>query len=326
MYCALNTVNTVNYESTTTKYMQYGSATVGLSQVIVHLYIYFNKDKLIEILNEILQIEKKYQKITGINDKTLLIFIFYLLICFTCTSNMLYSYISVGFSHIFYILQSLIYESQLIFSGLIQIFCTSLIIIIRKRLININEEFEKCVNLHGIQYLNQLLEDRSEILNLCEVKISSLYGTPLIFLFLGAIINVVGGFYYTSYIFDGTIWFPLEDYVTVIVYNLLFPMLQFMLFPCFLFLQDCTEEANKTARILSRISRRGTDIEKMVDKFLMKNLQQRPILTAYGFFPLNKRTLFKIFAAIFTYMVILIQFKDMENTNKKLVGTKTTTL
>ncbi|XP_055921520.1 gustatory and pheromone receptor 39a-like isoform X4 [Eupeodes corollae] len=111
-----------------------------------------------------------------------------------------------------------------------------------------------------------------------------------------------------------------------VVNTFIFWITQFMAFPMMVFHQDVTCEANKTARILSRISRRGTDIEKMVDKFLMKNLQQRPILTAYGFFPLNKRTLFKIFAAIFTYMVILIQFKDMENTNKKLVGTKTTTL
>lgn len=48
----------------------------------------------------------------------------------------------------------------------------------------------------------------------------------------------------------------------------------------------------------------------------MKNLHQKPILTAYGFFPMDNTTLFKLFTAIFTYMVILVQFKEMETTNK----------
>lgn len=48
----------------------------------------------------------------------------------------------------------------------------------------------------------------------------------------------------------------------------------------------------------------------------MKNLHQKPILTAYGFFPMDNTTLFKLFTAIFTYMVILVQFKEMETSNK----------
>ncbi|XP_055847227.1 gustatory and pheromone receptor 39a-like [Episyrphus balteatus] len=175
--------------------------------------------------------------------------------------------------------------------------------------------------------LGEILTDRSEIINLCEVKISSLYGIPIIFMLTNSLVNGPAGPFYANYIFEprtpNTFGMLFYFIVNVCLIN---GVVQFMMFPIIVFLQDFTEEANKTARILSRISRRGTDIEKMVDKFLMKNIQQKPILTAYGFFPLNKRTLFKIFAAIFTYMVILIQFKDMENTNKRLLGTKTTTM
>ncbi|XP_055921519.1 gustatory and pheromone receptor 39a-like isoform X3 [Eupeodes corollae] len=282
------------------------------------------------MINRILKFDEKCNfdvgEISGINDVTFRVFIVYLVICLICTLNMIYVYTSVGILHKFYVLQSVVYELQLIFGGLIQIFITSLMLLLKKRLIYINEEIEKSLNLHEIHYLKKLLEDRSEILSLCEVNLSSLFGIPLMFIFGCAVLHGASGPYYAVYMLGVNTSSKLKDFLYIIINIGILSMVQYMLFPCLIFVQDLTEEANKTARILSRISRRGTDIEKMVDKFLMKNLQQRPILTAYGFFPLNKRTLFKIFAAIFTYMVILIQFKDMENTNKKLVGTKTTTL
>ncbi|XP_032595306.1 gustatory and pheromone receptor 39a [Drosophila grimshawi] len=77
-------------------------------------------------------------------------------------------------------------------------------------------------------------------------------------------------------------------------------------------------QANKTAKILAKIPRTGSGLDRMVEKFLLKNLRQQPILTAYGFFALDKSTLFKLFTAIFTYMVILVQFKEMENSTKSL--------
>ncbi|XP_052852755.1 gustatory and pheromone receptor 39a isoform X1 [Drosophila gunungcola] len=76
------------------------------------------------------------------------------------------------------------------------------------------------------------------------------------------------------------------------------------------------KEANKTAKILAKVPRTGTGLDRMIEKFLLKNLRQQPILTAYGFFALDKSTLFKLFTAIFTYMVILVQFKEMEITTK----------
>ncbi|XP_052852756.1 gustatory and pheromone receptor 39a isoform X2 [Drosophila gunungcola] len=75
-------------------------------------------------------------------------------------------------------------------------------------------------------------------------------------------------------------------------------------------------QANKTAKILAKVPRTGTGLDRMIEKFLLKNLRQQPILTAYGFFALDKSTLFKLFTAIFTYMVILVQFKEMEITTK----------
>ncbi|XP_075151519.1 gustatory receptor 39a [Haematobia irritans] len=60
------------------------------------------------------------------------------------------------------------------------------------------------------------------------------------------------------------------------------------------------------------------NLNEEIDKFLLKNLRQKPILTAYGFFSLDKGTLFKLFTTVFTYMVVLVQFKEMESNTKLL--------
>ncbi|XP_049305379.1 gustatory and pheromone receptor 39a isoform X2 [Bactrocera dorsalis] len=75
-------------------------------------------------------------------------------------------------------------------------------------------------------------------------------------------------------------------------------------------------EANKTVKILAKIPHTGTGLDKMVDKFLMKNVRKKPILTAYGFFQLDRSALFKLFTAIITYIMILVQFTDIENSLK----------
>ncbi|XP_049305378.1 gustatory and pheromone receptor 39a isoform X1 [Bactrocera dorsalis] len=75
-------------------------------------------------------------------------------------------------------------------------------------------------------------------------------------------------------------------------------------------------QANKTVKILAKIPHTGTGLDKMVDKFLMKNIRKKPILTAYGFFQLDRSALFKLFTAIITYIMILVQFTDIENSLK----------
>nr|XP_036232350.1 gustatory and pheromone receptor 39a isoform X2 [Bactrocera oleae] len=78
----------------------------------------------------------------------------------------------------------------------------------------------------------------------------------------------------------------------------------------------CEAEANNTLKILAKIPHTGTGLDKMVDKFLMKNIRKKPMLTAYGFFQLDRSALFKLFTAIITYIMILVQFTDIENSLK----------
>ncbi|XP_013101677.1 gustatory and pheromone receptor 39a [Stomoxys calcitrans] len=82
--------------------------------------------------------------------------------------------------------------------------------------------------------------------------------------------------------------------------------------------RNVEELARNTAKFLAKSCRSNDGMDKMIDKFLLKNLRQKPILTAYGFFSLDKSTLFKLFTTVFTYMVVLVQFKEMESTTKQL--------
>ncbi|XP_073826232.1 gustatory receptor 39a [Musca autumnalis] len=76
--------------------------------------------------------------------------------------------------------------------------------------------------------------------------------------------------------------------------------------------------AKKTATILSKVFLKNSRVNKVIDKFLLKNLRQKPILTAYGFFSLDRSALFKLFTTVFTYMVVLVQFKELESSTKDL--------
>ncbi|XP_019847507.2 gustatory and pheromone receptor 32a isoform X1 [Bactrocera dorsalis] len=77
---------------------------------------------------------------------------------------------------------------------------------------------------------------------------------------------------------------------------------------------DCvTKEANNTGQILARVYAKGKDYQDIVDKFLSKSIKQEVQFTAYGFFSIDNTTLFKIFSAVTTYLVILIQFKQLED-------------
>ncbi|XP_069963703.1 gustatory and pheromone receptor 32a [Bactrocera oleae] len=77
---------------------------------------------------------------------------------------------------------------------------------------------------------------------------------------------------------------------------------------------DCvTKEANNTAQILARVYGKGKEYQGIIDKFLSKSIKQEVQFTAYGFFSIDNTTLFKIFSAVTTYLVILIQFKQLED-------------
>ncbi|BFF97296.1 gustatory receptor 68a [Drosophila madeirensis] len=77
---------------------------------------------------------------------------------------------------------------------------------------------------------------------------------------------------------------------------------------------DClASEANTTSQILARVYGKSKEYQNIIDKFLTKSIKQDVQFTAYGFFAIDNSTLFKIFSAVTTYLVILIQFKQLED-------------
>ncbi|XP_055850503.1 gustatory and pheromone receptor 32a isoform X7 [Episyrphus balteatus] len=75
-----------------------------------------------------------------------------------------------------------------------------------------------------------------------------------------------------------------------------------------------TIKANAASQILARVYGKNKDYQILIDKFLTKSIRQEVEFTAYGFFVVDTSTLFKIFSAVTTYLVILIQFKQLEET------------
>ncbi|XP_073824980.1 gustatory receptor 32a [Musca autumnalis] len=89
---------------------------------------------------------------------------------------------------------------------------------------------------------------------------------------------------------------------------------------------EATDQANLTSQILARVYEKSKEYQNIVDKFLTKSIKQEMQFTAYGFFVIDNSTLFKIFSAVTTYLVILIQFKQLEESKTEgLVGQTTTT-
>ncbi|XP_033154109.1 gustatory and pheromone receptor 39a isoform X1 [Drosophila mauritiana] len=160
--------------------------------------------------------------------------------------------------------------------------------------------------------LRVCLEMHDRLMLLCNDEISLVYGFIAWLSWMFASLDVTGVIYLTMVIQTN------KSIILKLITNVVWLSPTFMTCAASFMSNRVTIQANKTAKILTKVPRTGTGLDRMIEKFLLKNLRQQPILTAYGFFALDKSTLFKLFTAIFTYMVILVQFKEMENSTKSI--------
>ncbi|XP_055589864.1 gustatory receptor 68a-like [Uranotaenia lowii] len=75
------------------------------------------------------------------------------------------------------------------------------------------------------------------------------------------------------------------------------------------------QQANETAlctRHFDDYSMKNTKMANQINKFLLKNLHQKKKFSAYGFFDIDNSVIYTVFSSIITYLVILIQFKQLE--------------
>uniref|UniRef100_A0A1Y9G893 Gustatory receptor n=1 Tax=Anopheles albimanus TaxID=7167 RepID=A0A1Y9G893_ANOAL len=73
------------------------------------------------------------------------------------------------------------------------------------------------------------------------------------------------------------------------------------------------EETARCTRYFDDYRLQNTRAAKQVQKFLLKNLHQKKKFSACGFFDIDNTVIYMVFSSIVTYLVILIQFKQLEN-------------
>uniref|UniRef100_A0A182P335 Gustatory receptor n=1 Tax=Anopheles epiroticus TaxID=199890 RepID=A0A182P335_9DIPT len=76
-----------------------------------------------------------------------------------------------------------------------------------------------------------------------------------------------------------------------------------------------SEEVEETAlctRHFDDYRLQNTRAAKQIQKFLLKNLHQKKKFSACGFFDIDNTVIYMVFSSIVTYLVILIQFKQLE--------------
>uniref|UniRef100_A0A182YDG4 Uncharacterized protein n=1 Tax=Anopheles stephensi TaxID=30069 RepID=A0A182YDG4_ANOST len=78
---------------------------------------------------------------------------------------------------------------------------------------------------------------------------------------------------------------------------------------------DTSREVEETAlctRHFDDYRLQNTRAAKQIQKFLLKNLHQKKKFSACGFFDIDNTVIYMVFSSIVTYLVILIQFKQLE--------------
>ncbi|XP_032293792.1 gustatory and pheromone receptor 39a [Drosophila virilis] len=281
---------------------------------VVHICLYIRRRRHIELVQNLLQLNRlcpntANERIFRRN------FICYVVLALICLMNYLNGYARADLSKIAALVYIFVYLYSFLVMCLVLAFFVCLQHIVAAGLANYNIQLAES---NSVTNRRHLLYQRYRLLDTIAVELFACFGlfmlpiVPLVLflapsgpLFLISTVmdgKLVGFFQYAIFCFTASLW------------NV--PWLAMMTF--ILRSNVITVEANKTAKILAKIPRTGSGLDRMVEKFLLKNLRQQPILTAYGFFALDKSTLFKLFTAIFTYMVILVQFKEMENSTKSL--------
>uniref|UniRef100_A0A1I8NS67 Gustatory receptor n=1 Tax=Stomoxys calcitrans TaxID=35570 RepID=A0A1I8NS67_STOCA len=213
------------------------------------------------------------------------------------------------------------YDVVFITCGIVVILFVAMTKILNCCLHHLNSEIYKLLteaqSIQNSRHLGWLLAQRKNLLDLCQQKISDRFGLLIVLVVAFIVFSASSG---PFYLISVTLKQKIDNSTAYVVNFLVTLYWNVPWMTIFVALLTCNveEQARNTAKFLAKSCRSNDGMDKMIDKFLLKNLRQKPILTAYGFFSLDKSTLFKLFTTVFTYMVVLVQFKEMESTTKQL--------
>ncbi|XP_043647303.1 gustatory receptor 68a [Drosophila teissieri] len=207
-----------------------------------------------------------------------------------------------------------IYFLQLLYSTLLALYLRTLMMNLAQRIVFLNQKLDT-FNLH--------MDNWRELSNLIEVLCKFRYITENINCVAGVSLLFYFGFsFYTvtnqSYLAFATLTAgslrSKEEVADTIGLSCIWVLAETITMTVICSACDClASEVNGTAQILARIYGKSRQFQNLIDKFLTKSIKQDLQFTAYGFFSIDNSTLFKIFSAVTTYLVILIQFKQLED-------------
>ncbi|XP_017116863.1 gustatory and pheromone receptor 39a isoform X1 [Drosophila elegans] len=275
--------------------------------MLLYVILYARRHRHRQLIQHLLRLNRRC--VDSSTDRQFLDnLILYGVLSAVCFGNYLYGYSRAGLAAIPLALSMVVYIYAYLVLCLLLVFFVCLKQIMAAGLVHYNR-------LLGQGKLVPGLQGRQQILTVCGGELNECFGLlmlPIVALVL--LMAPSGPFYLISTVLEGK--FARSQWLTMLLISSTWDTPWMIMLVIMLRTNGITVEANKTAKILAKVPRTGTGLDRMIEKFLLKNLRQQPILTAYGFFALDKSTLFKLFTAIFTYMVILVQFKEMEITTK----------
>ncbi|XP_017835287.1 gustatory receptor 68a [Drosophila busckii] len=211
-----------------------------------------------------------------------------------------------------------IYALQMFYSCMFAIYLRCILKCLTQRIAFLNQRLDNFTRQEKLVYDK---EDWRELSNLIETfckfryvteNLNSVTGVALLFYFGFAFYTVTN----QSYLAFSTLTTPMQlrsEYDTMGL-SLAWVLAETATMAVICSSFDClSSEANETSQILARVYGKSKEFQNIIDKFLTKSIKQEVQFTAYGFFAIDNSTLFKIFSAVTTYLVILIQFKQLED-------------
>uniref|UniRef100_A0A182NBX9 Gustatory receptor n=1 Tax=Anopheles dirus TaxID=7168 RepID=A0A182NBX9_9DIPT len=177
--------------------------------------------------------------------------------------------------------------------------------------------FLKYQNEHDFDHFLGIFMERFERYVTQIEHINRCFSIPLLGMMLQAMIEL-SYFAYESYRVISTLQVIDANYPTVHHWILIQFFLAMHGNVFLLAVSSCEEVKNKVeetalcTRHFDDYRLQNTRAAKQIQKFLLKNLHQKKKFSACGFFDIDNTVIYMVFSSIVTYLVILIQFKQLE--------------
>ncbi|XP_050322253.1 gustatory and pheromone receptor 32a-like [Bactrocera neohumeralis] len=291
-----------------------------------------NTDKIINILNSYLKLDKLLKQFPDpLTERPLATNKFnrYLIwmLGFNCIAIFTYAKQTAFKSSLYFFVHTLIYLLQNAISFIFVAFISGLLYLLAERLRFVNmliTQYNRSGVSNRVLSRNAINQDEENLRRFAEHS-TLIYSLHLDLLNLYKMINEYAGLGLLAFVLYAccgllTCIYILALNIHILTDDLFYSLWALLWIPYFLtglvlLATNCakaTREANNTSQILARVYGKGKAYQNIIDKFLTKSIRQDVHFTAYGFFVIDNTTLFKISSALVTYLVILIQFKQLE--------------